>query len=364
MTQNLPNLLGAAVDAAHLPTVIEQVTGQACPPHGGTIHDPIPGHEERTPSFSVFQRDGVWFFKRRGQYEIQGTAWHFLLACGFSPEDARQFLIGALGVSPTLRIAGRTWKPHPPLSPLARALQFAERVVPLDRQAQHQAWQQSQAPVGPAAAVLRQRGLLHSPVLHVGELTRGAGWGAQGALTFGVYNPAGQLTNVKFRNPEGIEPRYAQRLPGAPGAWCSPRYGRGAATLVVEGELNAAAACHAARFCGLSLDVQGLPGADNDPYPDGLHRDVLLYLDDDKSGNAAAGRLTELCIEAGASRVHRIPPFAGKRDFCDVLSEAGPEALADLLRFPERVLRPGMVFELGRIPASYTDWPLMPSRTT
>lgn len=356
-----------AIDVADLPDVIEDTTGRACPPRGGTIHDPRPDYQEQHASFSVFQRGGVWFWKRRGAGADKGTAWHFLLSLGWDEDLASEYLITRYGnphATPEER-EGRRLTPR--LTPLERALQHAELWTPLTLPERRSAWQDVSPLQGPAAHDLQKRGLLGSPVLQAGSLTRSHGWAAPGSLAFGIHNPQGELIAVKLRNPPRCDPKYVLRTEGRGNpTWCSPGYGRAGTLLIVEGELNAAAAAHAAHVTGLDIDVQGLPGMDGSPHLDGLDREVLLYLDMDDGHEDAQERLTELALSCAAPRVHRLPVLPPGLDFCDVLAHQGPQALADLLRFPEGSHPRLSTYlpEFGSLPTSYEAWPLMPQSPT
>lgn len=356
-----------AIDAADLPDVIEDTTGRACPPRGGTLHDPRPDFQERHASFSVFQRGGVWFWKRRGGPADKGTAWHFLLSLGWDEDFASEYLLMRYG-NPHANPAGHEDRRLTPrLTPLERAVQYTELWTPLSLPERRAAWQDVAPVHGPAAHDLQKRGLLGSPVLQAGTLTRSHGWAAPGSLAFGLHNPQGELIAVKLRNPPGCDPKYVLRTEGRGNpTWCSPGYGRAGTLLIVEGELNAAAAAHAAHLAGLDLDVQGLAGLDGSPHLDGLDRDVLLYLDMDDGHEAAQERLTELALSCAAPQVHRLPVLPPGLDFCDVLAHQGPHALAQLLRFPEGT-HPRLsahLPEFGPLPASYEAWPLMPQAPT
>lgn len=357
--------LTLTINAANLPDVIEDTTGRACPPRGGTILDPRPEYHEHHASFSVFQKDGVWFYKRRGGPGDHGTTWHFLLSLGWDDALAAEYLTSRYGDPDASAEELEARRLVPRLTPLERALQHAELWTPLTPAEARRAWADT-VPLTPAAlTALHARGLAGSPVLQAASVTPGR-YGTQGgAVAFALNDPQGRLVAVKVRNPPGTEPRYVLRTDGrgAP-PWCSPRYGRAGTVLIVEGELNAAAAAHAAHVTGLDVDVQGLPGGDTSPYTDGLDRDVLLYLDDDDGHEAAEHRLTEIALGCAARTVHRLPPLPRGMDFCDVLGTQGPAALADLIRVPEAAepTFPPSTVTLLNGAASYDRWPLMPSR--
>ncbi|MBZ9714470.1 hypothetical protein [Deinococcus multiflagellatus] len=348
--------LTAAIDAADLPDIIEDTTGRACPRNGGTIRDPRLGYEEGHASFSVFRHGQVWFFKRRGAGEGQGTAWHFLLSLGWTDDEAAEYLISRAGLCggalPERRL-------RPAKTALERAIELAAAWTPLTRTEAVDAW----AHVGPLDAAgaqdLARRGLLHSPVLQVGSMTRDQGWAKRGGVAFGIHGPQGHLIAVKVRQPAGVEPRFVLRTKdrGSP-PWCSPGYGRASTVLIVEGEWNAAAAAHAAHVMGLDLDVQGLPGVDTDPHLDGLDRQVLLYLDQDEGHQEAQARLTELALGCAATHVERLSALPNGQDFCDVLGQQGPAALAALLVSTQAA--PSL--HAGAFLPDYSSWPLMPPR--
>lgn len=350
-----------AIDAADLPDIIEDTTGRACPPRGGTIHDPRPEFEEQHASFSVFQKGSVWFYKRRGGPEDRGTAWHFLLSMGWDHQLAAEYLITRFG-DPTMDASERRdTRITAPLTELERAVQLNDLWTPLTRAEESAAWEAPQALSAHATADLNARGLLNSPVLRVNG-ARGGGY------AFGVHGPTGALLGVKVRQGPGLSPEYILRTSGrGTPPWCSPRYGRASAVLIVEGELNAAAAAHAAHVTGLDIDVQGIPGQDTTPHLAGLDRDVLLYMDADDGHEETVTRLTSIALGCAARSVTRLPLLPAGVDFCDVLGQRGPQALADFIQLPPSatpVFPPSDLTPLSTRPyVPAEQWPMRPGGT-
>ena len=201
---------------------------------------------------------------------------------------------------------------------------------------------------------LEQRGLFDWAGLQVGRLRRdfitrdGRKLAHAGALGVLLFRPDGQMCGLKVRNigtadelrAAGLD-RYVYRIGGhgAP-AWCSPDYGKGAALLIVEGELNGAAAARGAEVAGLSLDVQGLAGAGGTPFLDGMAgRVVYLYADGDAAGAACLERLGKLAHAAGALEVRGLAPLA-EGDFCELLGTLGAAEFGAWLQASFQALPP------------------------
>jgi len=188
-----------------------------------------------------------------------------------------------------------------------------------------------------AAHDLHTRGLLDWEGLEAGKLRKdfttpeGRRLARAGALAFLVRGPDGQPWGLKVRNlgtPDELRAagldRYVYRVArhGAP-AWCSPSYGTGDGVLLVEGELNGAAAARGLEAAGLRLDVQGLAGAGGAPFLDGLAgRCVYVYADPDEAGAACRERVSKVAQAAGALEVRALAPLPSG-DFCDVAGEGG-----------------------------------------
>ena len=311
---------------------------------GGLIRDRRPGQEEKHASFSVFRHQGVWFWKRHGGDDATGTAYHFLLACGWSKSQAFRELQRLAGVQgspaawPLSQVRTGTTSPSAlgtvreklkscsPLTPgeLSVAARLASPLTGTDE----------------ASEDLRRRGLLNWSGIKVGKLRssyqtgEGKVLAPAGALCLTITGPDGAPWGVKIRNlgaksdlaAAGLH-RYAYRLAGhgAP-AWCSPDYGQGRALLIVEGEFNAAAASRALQAVGRPVDVQGLAGGGGLPHLDGMaDRTVYLYADPDTAGIACLARTGQIATEAGATEVRVVSPLAEGQDFCDELGRLDAE---------------------------------------
>lgn len=198
---------------------------------------------------------------------------------------------------------------------------------PLTRQELEQAIQGLRPiqPGSPAYVDQEGRGLLGNPYL--------AAWqDALGHLAFEVRGPDGEPWALKVRtNRKEGRYSYLTKNVGAP-AWTSPGYGQQTNAFLIEGELNAAAACIGLETYGLPFDVQGMAGASGKPHFEGLKgRGVYVYADGDKAGQDAALKWADMALQAGAASVTLLPPLEAlegeKQDFCDVLGKEGPQAL-------------------------------------
>lgn len=321
--------LTEAIDRCDLPALIERYCGaeavRGLGKTGGTICDPRPGMGERSASFSVWRGlGGAWMWKKRGRNSGGGTAFAFLLTLGMSGSEARKVLLEFSQVED--RGLDRTER-----APAQRdILERAQEKWALTRPVTVSTFQNFQRELRPlrsdedAAQELHRRGLWQAAGLQAYSLN--------GDLAFLVRGPQGRVYNVKRRRVVTQGSKYGVVFAGLGSpAWCSPGYGQTCQVLLIEGELNAAAAYHATRISGLSLDVQGLAGADTWPFPEGLEREVWIYADPDESGERMRGRLQDLCFRMGASRVRQVPALnAG--DFCDLLGQEGAGAVGEVLR--------------------------------
>ena len=316
----------------NLPDLIAELAGgeavsRLSREHGGEMCDPRPGSEEHKPSFSVYLKGGSWKWKRHGGDEAGGTAYDLLLHFGYSDEQAREKLAQLAGVSLSAQAPVKSWSAPAPHDPLAEARAVLARCTPLDEPEARRA-AALLAPIqasDPAGSNLAARGLLDWAGLDAGKLRRdfttldGRLLARAGSLAFTVRGPEGQPCGLKVRNTGTAEElqaaglaRYVYRIGGhgAP-AWCSPGYGQSMALLIVEGELNGAAAARGAEVTGLSLDVQGLAGAGGTPFLEGLAgRPVYLYADPDKAGRACVERVGQLAHAAGAREVRVLSSLA------------------------------------------------------
>ncbi len=321
--------LSKAVDACDLPALIRKHCGERAARglglRGGTIRDPRPGHEETDPSFSVWRRPGgAWLWKRRGGEQACGNAFDFLVSIGLTPSDARRELHAVTNTASHWSTSAPAPAPRP-ADPLAEAREKAREVTPATRRELDDILRAARPLHAdhPAARDLQRRGLW--PLGSLRAMALG------GNLIFVVHGPDGRAFNIKRRHYTAGR-RYDVMVPGrGTPAWCNPGYGRASAVLLVEGELNAAAAWRAITTHGLDLDVQGLAGTDTWPFLQGLDRPTLIYADDDQSGMRMRARLQDLAFAAGAARVTQVPPLQGQ-DFCDLLGQGHLARLSDLLQ--------------------------------
>ena len=346
--------LSSLLEHINLPDLITRVCGATAAhglsrERGGSIRDPRPGHSETRPSFSVYLQAGRWRWKRHDGGDGQkGSAYDFLLSLGYSETQAREELERLAGIPPS------GWQPsgrspvHRALDPLEQARGALSRCAPLkpDELAKVAHLLSLLVEQDQAAQDLRARGLLGWKGLQVGTLRRtfqtreGTVLAHAGALCLLLTGPDGKVWGLKIRNlgsaaelaAAGVD-RYVYRIArhGAP-AWCSPAYGEGSALLIVEGELNGAAASRALLASGLSLDVQGLAGAGGVPHLAGMAgRVVYLYADPDPAGAACLERVGVIAQAAGAAEV-RVLAQLEAGDFCEELGRLGAEVFGEQLQ--------------------------------
>lgn len=297
---------------------------------GGTILDPRPGKAECDPSFSVWHNGTSWMWKKRGRNEGSGTAFSFLLSLGMNGTQARQELLRFTGTRSTFDegqgSAGECAAPVR-VSVLAEARKALAKLTPM-KVREVDALRRTVKNLREGEAP--QQDLARRGLWPTGDLQAVA---QDGQLVFIVRGPDGRTWNAKRRSVGEAEgPKYRLLVSGigAP-AWCNPGYGRASRVLLVEGELNAAAAWRAVTALGLDFDVQGVAGADAWPFLEGLDREVWIYADGDASGERMRARLQDLAFEVGAPRVRQVPALEAGVDFCDVLGESGVRALSAVL---------------------------------
>ncbi|KQR25577.1 hypothetical protein ASF71_19025 [Deinococcus sp. Leaf326] len=326
--------LTTAIDTCDLPGLIAHLCGheavRGLGTKGGTICDPRPGMHEANPSFSVWRNGaGTWMWKKRGRNSGQGTAFTFLTSLGQSGAQARQALLEFTGTASTWDEGSGGAKHTVTFTPrdtLAEARQKAAEVRPMT-QRQFGELRDRLEPLkaeDAAAQELARRGLWLADGLQAFKY--------EGDLVFLVRGPDGRAYNIKRRRTDAVKSKYQVMVPGlSTPAWCNPRYGQAKRVLLVEGELNAAAAWRVIRQSGLDLDVQGLAGTDTWPFLEGLDREVLIYADADRSGDGMRARMQDLAFASGAPRVQQLPALPAGQDFCDVLGEQGVAALERVL---------------------------------
>jgi hypothetical protein len=367
--------IGDLIAKIHLPTLIGSEFGSDAiqglrEERGGVICDPRPAWREENPSFSVYKaRSGSWRWKRHGGDEAGGNAYDLLLEVGHTKEQALTKLQRLAGGSLDSRHTGSTLSHsiHTPPTVLDLARGAIARIVPLtpDEQAKSARMLAPLKIQDAAAQDLKARGLLGWDGLQAGKLrgnfqTReGKVLARAGALGFLLIGPDGNLRGLKVRNlgstsdlaAAGVD-RYVYRIAGhgAP-AWCSPSYSQDTALLIVEGELNGAAAARALLASGQTLNVQGLAGAGGVPFLDGLPGTVVyLYADPDKAGLTCLARVGELAQAAGADEIRVLAPL-DEGDFCDELGRLGAVAFGGWLRTALKAAQPapdlGPRLELG-----------------
>lgn len=314
-----------AINKCHLPSLIRkhcpQANLHALREKGGTICDPRPEHKDAHPSFSLWVNDkGVWMWKKRGSNPGVGNAYTFLTSLGLSGPQARLELLDFTSTA-------STWSERQRQAATLNLLEEARKKLTELRPATTRQVNELLTRCQPirlqdrAGQELQRRGLWPPADLNVASLA--------GELVMILRHPTGRIMNLKKRlSDEHGRGKYILLFPGiGTPPWVNPGYGQRRRVMLIEGELNAAAAWRVIQAEGLDFDVQGLPGTDTWPYLQGLDREVWIYADADQSGQDMRARIQDLAYLAGASKVHQIPSLPKGQDFCDVLGRQGVTAL-------------------------------------
>lgn len=278
--------LSEAIEAADLPGLVASYFPEsgAKPGKEGLYRAVWRG--DKNPSFSLFRRGRVWFFRDHATGE-SGTAWHFLTRIvGLSEGEA----LRALGVDGEKTVL--TWRD------ILREGQ--ERLRHLGR----------------VPRELEGRGFSFEDLLELG-----VGVNREGAL-IPVLSPTGEVWAAKVRRAKPPKYRYlAEGMAALP--WHSPGFGQAPRpVLVVEGELNAAIAWRAVP----EMDHVGVAGAENSPVWRVLRgRKVFLAADGDEAGKRAIKRWMAEAQEEAGLLPYPLPPLA--QDFCEVAGKKGKEGL-------------------------------------
>ena len=339
--------LNHAIETCDLPALIAKHCGheavRGLGPKGGTIRDPRPGMRESHPSFSVWLSPaGTWMWKKRGRNAGSGTAYMFLQSLGWIGRDIRAELLSFTGTQSAWSVSQVKEPPQQDILAQARAKLAELRPITGRELGEVRGRCQVMRETDAAAEELKRRGLW--PMGDLQACTLG------GDLAFAVRGPEGRVYNLKRRR-EGAGSKYKVVVPGhGTPAWCNSNYGQARKVLLVEGELNAAAAWKVITALGLDFDVQGLPGADTWPFLEGLEREVWIYADGDDSGERMRARLQELAFACGSTKVRQIPAL-GEQDFCDLLGEGGVDALNEALHAGLESAAPNLRLASGPMPS-------------
>ena len=349
---------GAVLEALarHLGKSAPRLEGSAAE---GTLCDFRPGLEEARPSLSYKAGDRGPVFNRFGGDDFEGGAVAFLESAGIPKGDAVRLLIEWAGLedekpAKSGRLEGGKRKkprrgPQKPAHGPAKG-EAADSPQPRTpkrlRPAEALRKLEDFGPLDPDALALRLRGLrlLEDPAEGseaAQEVTRRGLWPAvrsgslrafaledgarlpphalPGALFFEVRGPDGKAWAVKFRNTDagmtgeeektGKRPtRYAYTGKGAGRpAWCAGPLDPARPSLIVEGELNAAAVAVMLEACGQgdAYNVQGVASAGALPHVSHLREGSKVYVfadmgDKRGEGDAARENWGTLCAHMGA----------------------------------------------------------------
>jgi DNA primase len=145
----------------------------------------------------------------------------------------------------------------------------------------------------------------------------------------GIDGAVVALQRRLLRAPRAGEPKYVSprgRAPQHPFGVedAAEELGDGVDLCIVEGALDTLAMRLLSRRHGLSRAVVGIPGVEHwGRHAEALAslvrgRGAIVALDADAAGERHVGALAAALVRAGATRVHRSRPTAGK-DWCDVL---------------------------------------------
>ena len=292
---------------------------------GGVFCDLRPGLEEKDPSTSVsVGKNGGAVFKRHGGDDAGLSAVQYTAqVLGISKGEAARQLIERAGLVDE-KPAGKKGKkaprgpragqqspakeegqqsPTPAPKGLAQALEKLAKFGPLspaDLAYRRRGLRVIEGPQddSEAAQEVTRRGLwpaVKAGVLRVYALEDGAALpahSAPGALFFDVTGPDGQVWAVKFRNTdagreilraqtgkEGQRYAYTGKGAGRP-AWCARPMREDLPTLLIEGELNAAAGFVMLEAAGMgdAFNVQGLASAGALPHISHLKEGARVYV--------------------------------------------------------------------------------------
>ena len=334
-------------------------------PKKGTLCDFRPNMEEKEDSLSYESGDRGPVFRRFGGDDFGGGALAFLRSAGIPKREAVGLLIEWAGLEdekPKAAPTGTQKKTRRGAQKGAQGtakkeaadLPQPKRIDPLEDLRKLEAF----GPLAPSDLSFRLKGLrLLSeddgseaaqevskrglwPAVLTGRLrVYGLEDGADlprhsfaGALFFEVRGPDGAVWAVKFRNTDaalngeekktGKRPtRYAYTGKGAGRpAWCASSFDPARPTLIVEGELNAAACAVMLEAAGQgeAYNVQGVASAGALPHVSHLSEGSRVYVfadlgDKRGEGEAARERWARLCAHMGA-QVFQLGKTAGGED--------------------------------------------------
>ncbi len=124
---------------------------------------------------------------------------------------------------------------------------------------------------------------------------------------------------------------YLTKDVGTP-AWCSLMFFTSEKVMIIEGELNAMAACLSRRNGDPDMAFMGIAGVNGQLWLDALKdKTVYIYGDGDPPGQEARERWALAAYEAGAKKVLLLDPLPDLKDFCDIAGQQGRDALRELL---------------------------------
>jgi len=307
------NSLSHAIDSCNLPELINELYPEAgVPARGGLVVAVWRG--EKRPSFSVFRRNGVWFFRDHATGE-SGNAWHFLTTiAGMSKAQARAKLMNSFdpAKSPPPK---REKKPDPVYSGPSQASLSRLRTAQAN-----------------AARGLNEdmKGRGFTP-----ELVSAYRLGREGEDTLIPIWEQGKVAAIKVRL-HGKPHKYTY-LDRNVGTRPIELRGSGPGILLIEGEFNAIAAHWAMDG---EVTVVGMPGANHMVPERFIERwrgaPVYIHTDHDEAGRQAKVNWAKQLLAAGLDV--RLMPFDnfvrmdGKiGDFCDRLSVSGKERLKEII---------------------------------
>lgn len=319
--------LDALVNAADLPDIISKLfsgTG-AISGKPATIKAVWRGNHD-TPSFSVFKKRNVWFYKDHGNASgrTEGNSFHFLTEiAGYEEEEAVKYLARETGIrEDNFKITPREAR---------EKIEFIQIGNKLDDEYLSQARKFISKEIVPEP--LQGRGFTLADVTY-----NGYGCDEYGNALIPIFDPEANVVAVKARRPKDAKgARYFYKYGGENSP---PKCNRGFSKAknkdelyIIEGELNADILDSVMRENNEHLQIIGLAGNKANLYENvAKDRNVYIYLDSTNSKDfkkrkvalESQERFYNLLKEQGCKKIYELYS-EGNDDFCDIASDSRVE---------------------------------------